>query len=442
MKDDASRHPGTHTVPGDFLIKKTDSHRAGDLMPLPAAEGETPHRIRTGTAFVEGATATMTAMSAFGAMVIGIDPVPDNGGTAGDAPQTTSDTVAAVIDACCRERGGLWGPLENDLYGCVVADLTDDGCKTLAEEIRKTVAATGDASVSIGTAAFPQIGFERGQILDNAGKALAHAAFFGPNTVVAFDAVSLNISGDQCYQAGDISGAIEEYRLALNLDPDNFNVLNSLGVCYGVLGAYEKAIRIFETAMALAPEEAMAVYNTGMAHMLLGDRNRALDFFLEADQIGSAPYEVGVQTGRLYLDLGKPASARPFLEAAVQRQPEAAVAHRYLGECLAAQKQTDAAVAAYKKAIKYNPHDAEALSALGFLFDLIGENPEISTVFCRQSVELAPENGLFRERLGALLLKQNRLEAALDEFFKAEAFGREVRGLIEETRERLTMAAS
>jgi hypothetical protein len=46
------------------------------------------------------------------------------------------------------------------------------------------------------------------QIVTNAEKALDHAGFFGPGTITGFDAVSLNISGDRRYQAGDIAGAI------------------------------------------------------------------------------------------------------------------------------------------------------------------------------------------------------------------------------------------
>ena len=40
-------------------------------------------------------------------------------------------------------------------------------------------------------------------------------------------------------------------------------------------------------------------------------------------------------------------------------------------------------------------------------------------VFCKESVRLAPDNALFRRRLGALYVKLNRLEQALEEFEQA-----------------------
>ena len=64
-----------------------------------------------------------------------------------------------------------------------------------------------------------------------------------------------------------------------------------------------------------------------------------------------------------------------------------------------------------------------SLSALGHLFDLLGENPEITTIFCQQSVDISPENGLFRHRLGSLYLKRNQLEDALVQFEKAHSLG-------------------
>jgi tetratricopeptide (TPR) repeat protein len=80
-------------------------------------------------------------------------------------------------------------------------------------------------------------------------------------------------------------------------------------------------------------------------------------------------------------------------------------------------------MAAYKRALKFNPGDAASLSALGCLFDEQGENPEIAVMFCRESVGLSPENGLFRHRLGQLYLKQNQLDEALKEFSEANKLG-------------------
>ena len=139
-------------------------------------------------------------------------------------------------------------------------------------------------------------------------------------------------------------------------------------------------------------------------------------------------------TGKLYLEKGQFKKGRNFLEKAIRLRPESGPAFRYLGECYAALKMTDEALAAYKKAIKQNPGDADSLSGLGYLLDVQGENIEIATIFCQQSVEISPDNGLFRHRLGQLYLKQNQLEDALKEFKRADDLGCDSTEFIEKAR--------
>ncbi len=269
----------------------------------------------------------------------------------------------------------------------------------------------------------PCLNFSKSQMLENARKALDHAAFFGPGQSALFDDVTLNISGDQRYQHGDINGAMAEFKKALDLNPDNLNAHNSLGVCYGVVGAYETALRCFEAVLKRAPGDLMALYNAGLVNRILGDRERALGFLLAAAETGEPVFEVAFHTGRLYMEQHQAAQARPFLESATRLCPEAGPAWRLLGECLFALEAVGEAVAAYKRAIKLNPGDAESLSALGCLFDRQGENPEITTIFCEQAVDIAPENGLFHHRLGALYVKQQRYDEALRALRRAAELG-------------------
>ena len=66
-------------------------------------------------------------------------------------------------------------------------------------------------------------------------------------------------------------------------------------------------------------------------------------------------------------------------------------------------------------------------------FDRKNENPEIALMFCEKSVEFVPENGLYRNRLGRLHLKNDRLDEALKEFEAAQSLGYNSTDLIEQT---------
>jgi len=82
--------------------------------------------------------------------------------------------------------------------------------------------------------------------------------------------------------------------------------------------------------------------------------------------------------------------------------------------------------------IEQNSNNAAALSALGCLFASLGENLEIATIFCQQSVDIAPDNGLFRHRLGRLYLKENQFDDALRQFKEADRLGYDSRQYIEQ----------
>ena len=140
------------------------------------------------------------------------------------------------------------------------------------------------------------------------------------------------------------------------------------------------------------------------------------------------------QIGKIYLEINEPEKGMGFLEKAVKLKPESGPAFRYLGECYAALNMTGEAIFAYKKAIRKNPNDAHSLSALGWLFDIQGENPEITSIFCQQSVNIEPDNGLFRYRLGNFYLKTNQLKDAMEQFQKADELGYDSKSIIKKVR--------
>ena len=419
-----------------FLLYKTDPKSGADISGGKPSIGwddlskEFPD-ILSGNSFVEQAMASLDSSSKFGVMVVRID-TDDVSGNINQAEIMVD--VAKTINAICKRDDRIWGWLDPDVLACFFSETNAALGLELAKKLQNNLAEHRYETVSTGIASYPFVDFKKDEIIDNALKALNHATFFGPNSVVSFDAVSLNISGDQLYQKGDINGAIEEFKKALLIDPSNVNVHNSLGVCYGGLGAYEKAIKSFEAAIQLDPGEVMAVYNAGLANSLINNKDKALEHFLQADSLGEELFEVAFQTGKLYLEKGQFKKGRNFLEKAIRLRPESGPAFRYLGECYAALKMTDEALAAYKKAIKQNPGDADSLSALGYLLDVQGESIEISTIFCQQSVEISPDNGLFRHRLGQLYLKQNQLEDALKEFKRADDLGCDSTEFIEKAR--------
>ncbi|MFC1856438.1 tetratricopeptide repeat protein [Thermodesulfobacteriota bacterium] len=418
-----------------FLVGKTEAKISSEKTEEIPFSGEDLlvkvfPEILSGQNFLDAAIKNLESVSKFGVLIVRID----NPGEVSEEALLAQliEGVGRVIDAFCSDRKGFWGGLDHGVFGCFFPGADPTSCSQFAETIQKELAQRRKETLSIGVATYPTKNYQKTQILENARKALDHAAFFGPNSIVSFDAVSLNISGDRFYQEGDIQKAVAEFKMALMLDATNVNVYNSLGVCYGVTGDFNQALENFETAIWLDPSEVMAIYNTGLVYVLMDRKDKALEYFLEAHRIDEEVFEVTFQIGRLYLDGGEPVEAIAFLERANTMQPSSGPAARYLGDCLVALNKQRDGVSAFEKAIKINPNDAAALSGLGYLFDALGENAEIALMFCEKSVEIAPDNGLYRNRLGRVYIKENRTEDALDQFQKATELGHDSTEFIEQ----------
>ena len=392
----------------------------------------------TGQSFLDQALAQLTPATQFAGLVFQIDDdVAADSQRSKTEPAVAHKRAAELFDNFCKKHGGIWGLLNQGLIGAFFNEKASDLCFTLVQQFKQTSKARAALTVSAGIAEHPTLNYQPTDVIPNALKALDHAAFLGPNSAVIFDAVSLNISGDQLFDKGDINGSIEEFQQALKMDPTNINVHNSLGVCYGLLGEYDKAQLEFNSAVKLNHAEVMAWYNMGFIQMLNGERHKALDLFFKANAINQDVFEVNFQTGRLLMELNQPESGKKFLQRAADLEPNSGAVFRYLGECYMQIGKAGAAVAAYKKAIKHNPSDAASLSAMGCLFAEQEENPDIALMFCKESIQLAPQNGLFRFRLGQLYHRQNRLDDALKEVKEAQRLGKDASDLILEIEKKL-----
>lgn len=381
--------------------------------------------------FSEEALEQMDKGDTLGAIILRID---DMEGIAD--PDTAGDAIRETMEAICRKSGGYYRTAAAGEYVCLLPGANEKQCTDFVQAARKHIARAGNETISAGIAVYPTLSFEKEDIFENAKKALAHAAFFGADSMVCFDAVSLNISGDAFYQAGDIDGAMAEYELALEMDPDNVNVYNSMGVCHGERGDYDRALSSFAKAATLDPEDVFAIYNAGYIHMQRQEYEAALDYFRQALTIDDTIFELLFQTGRALYELGRPEEALYHIRSAISKSDApGGIVYRYLGDCLLAVGDTGEAARTYNSAVKLRPDDAHCLSALAHCYESEGQNAEIALVFGQNAVEIEPDNGLFHHRLALMYLNRNRIEEALDHFEIALGCGYSAAGpYVESTR--------
>ncbi|MBW2109137.1 MAG: tetratricopeptide repeat protein [Deltaproteobacteria bacterium] len=369
--------------------------------------------------------AAIGEMDRFAMLVIGVDGLAWPMGDPPERPDGESPLLqlARILNNMAASEDMRWGWIREALFACLCRDMDESAAVGLAGAVQQQFKNNTEHTLSVGVAVYPFWPFDKNAVLANAHKALDHASFFGPNTITAFDAVSLNISADKLYQYGDIDGAIEEFKKALMVDSRNVNVHNSLGVCYGVQKKFNLAIKAFETAISLDPGDVMATYNLGLAYLKQGNRDKALDLFLAAHRLDGTHPDIACHVGLCYQDKGEVERALSYLEPAARTAPNRATILRVLGDCYVHLDRLPEAVKAYEKAVKANPKDAKSLSALGQLYGRLGENLEVAIVLARESTVLDPENGLFLKRLAELYLKGGQPKEALKVVQEAEALG-------------------
>ncbi|MBF0108885.1 MAG: glycosyltransferase family protein [Magnetococcales bacterium] len=148
-----------------------------------------------------------------------------------------------------------------------------------------------------------------------------------------------NLIGIACHQSGRLQEALDQYTLALRLNPDYPSALSNRGFAYIALGRPDEAAQDFNEALRQQPDFPEAHANLGM----------------------------------VFHDQGRHAEAQRCFRNALQRNPAFTQAWYNLGLALQAQGRFDEALEALRQARSLDPEDAEAALALSLLLLLKGD---------------------------------------------------------------------
>ncbi len=314
--------------------------------------------------------------------------------------EKSKDTFEATFTSFLDHGRGIWESLSDTSFALAFWDYDNEKkASRLLVSLKEKIQSSLKADILMGVAKFPFHTFSKVQTFNNALKAIDHAAFFGPDTLIHFDATSLNISGDRLYQLNKHDLAIKEYQTGLEIKPKDINLINSLGVCYGVMGELDKAKEQFENAMKTNPSEVMVVYNLGLLNKIHDDVDKAIVYLRKAHGINDQIFEVELLLAHLLQGKQQEDQALIHLKAAEQINPNSGLVFRMKGELYLGKKQPDKAAQAFNAAIKLQPSDAASLSGYAKSMALQEKNLNIALTFAQNSVALEPKNKVFKNRL-------------------------------------------
>ncbi|MBI9079808.1 MAG: diguanylate cyclase [Pseudodesulfovibrio sp.] len=336
----------------------------------------------------------------------------------GDATDSYQDAVDQMVsDVANLARGAFGDNATGGRYGLngmifFQENVDRETLHARSLEIEKLAAGNFGIKVSVGSACFPFLNFERADVLENCRKALEHALLLPEPRIAVFDSISLNLSADRRFMDGDIYGAIEEFKLALLDDENNLLARNSLGICNAQLGRFEEARRQFDEVVKIDRKDVLALYNLGWANHRLGDLKKAEQAYKQCLKAEPKHVYSLMRLGSIAETAGKLKQAvKLYKQAAVQPGGERMVL-RPLARISYKQGDIEATREYLHLSLNADHNDHQAMHLLAKLYLDQGEDPQIAEVLARQSSALSPDKDAYWEILVEALEAQGKGEEA------------------------------
>lgn len=216
------------------------------------------------------------------------------------------------------------------------------------------------------------------------------------------------------YRGGNLAQAMTAGLQALNIEPENAEILHLVGVVSCQLGEKEKSITYLSKAVRIKPTFAEAQFNFGLALLDAGNLKEALCAFDSAliakAEFGEALDWRGVALQRL----GRHVDALADHSRACALMPSSATAWSNLAAAYLGVKHYGEAETASRRALALMPTYARSQIHLGLALAGLGRIVEAETVL-REAAARSPKSDAYYN-LGCLLSNTNRLEAAIEEY--------------------------
>jgi len=170
-------------------------------------------------------------------------------------------------------------------------------------------------------------------------------------------------AGNEFFRAGDTDNAIQEYKNALELNPNNFESHLRLGfLLYNARQMHEEGMAHYTKALELEPGDPRIHHDLGMALLHQGQFEQAISHLSEALQrmpngldTQYNPVDMHYNLGQALFRAGRSPEAIAHFSEAIRLDPDKAEAHYSLALALAAQGDLEGAIQHYKKAVQLKP---------------------------------------------------------------------------------------
>lgn len=206
--------------------------------------------------------------------------------------------------------------------------------------------------------------------------------------------------GRKALRKQNFADAIDGFRMAVTLEPDNPDAHNSLATACYMGKEFEEAARHFNRVTQLKPREVKAFVNLGALYNQTEDYKKAGDILRKAIQRDGKSAEAYYNLGIAQKNLGQISMAVNAYRECIRLKPEMAEAHLNLANLYVEQKNFKKGVEHYEKALEARPGFGSAQRGLKRVQQLQEQSKADFSPFGRlvDTEELAARNAVVETR--------------------------------------------
>ena len=217
------------------------------------------------------------------------------------------------------------------------------------------------------------------------------------------------------HRVGQLAPAAALYREILQVEPNQSDALNLLGLITQHTGDHAQALELFSRAEVASPKNPACPLNRGVSLRALGRHEKAIEAFGRVLALDPNHVDAHHQLGNALKSLHRFAEAVVSLRRAAELNPKNAVIWLNLGGAQLELSARIDAIASFKRAIELEPGRSEAHNILGSALLDAGRLGE-AKMQLHEALRLRPGYAAAHDNLGRALRAQGRASEALAEF--------------------------
>jgi tetratricopeptide (TPR) repeat protein len=220
----------------------------------------------------------------------------------------------------------------------------------------------------------------------------------------------------QKQQAGDLEGAVKEYRQFLKMAPGATAIHSNLGAALAGLGRFEEAVPEYRAALKQSPGSTQARLNLAIAYYKMGRISDAATQLARVHAQDPKNQQAILLLGDCYLRMGQNKDVIRLLEPEQKKSPDDLAVVYMLGTALLRNKQHDEGAALIDRILR-NGESAETHLLLGMARFEAMEYPD-AIADLTKAAEINPSMPDVYSYLGQAQMASGDMKAAREAFEK------------------------